>query len=174
MNANDAGTMDGGGTPNPVGTMPPLQLKRILVPLDFSAHALRALRYAAGLARLFQSELVLLHVTEPVVYPSDFGYAPLPTNEFEETFRRDAQDRLTELAKAQLADGVKAEPVLRLGKPYVEITTAARELGADLIVITTHGYTGLTHVVLGSTAERVVRHAPCPVLVVREPETATA
>ena len=174
MNANDAGTLPGGGTPNPTGTLPPLQLKRILVPLDFSPHAQRALRYAAGLARLFQSELVLLHVTEPVVYPSDFGYAPLPTNEFEETFRRDACERLEELARAQAGAGVKAEAVLRLGKPYVEITTAAKELGADLIVITTHGYTGLTHVVLGSTAERVVRHAPCPVLVVRESETAPA
>jgi nucleotide-binding universal stress UspA family protein len=60
--------------------------------------------------------------------------------------------------------------VVRLGHPYQEITDAARELKVDLIVISTHGYTGLKHVLLGSTAERIVRHAPCPVLTVREKE----
>ena len=63
---------------------------------------------------------------------------------------------------------MECEGLLRFGRPYLEITEAAGEVGADLIVLTTHGYTGLKHVVLGSTAERVVRHAPCPVLVVRE------
>ena len=65
---------------------------------------------------------------------------------------------------------IGAEALVRAGQPYYEITTAAKELDVDLIVITTHGRTGLKHALLGSTAERVVRHAPCPVLTVRERE----
>ena len=66
--------------------------------------------------------------------------------------------------------GVVEQTLVRHGVPYVEVTDAARTLKMDLIVITTHGYTGLKHVFLGSTAERIVRHAPCPVLTVREKE----
>ena len=65
-------------------------------------------------------------------------------------------------------NGIKVSAAVREGKPHEEICEAAKAMGADLIVLTTHGYTGLKHVWLGSTAERVVRHAPCPVLVVRE------
>jgi nucleotide-binding universal stress UspA family protein len=157
-------------TPTVAPRVPALQLERILVPLDFSAHAMRALRYAAAFARQFGASLSLLHVMEPVVYPADFGYAPLPPSDLEETFQRDARERLEALAAEQTAAGIAAQALLRVGKPYAEIAAAAREIPADLIVITTHGYAGLTHVLLGSTAERVVRHAPCPVFVVREQE----
>ena len=71
------------------------------------------------------------------------------------------------------ASSVKATAVVRDGKPFEEICRSAKTVGADMIVLTTHGYTGLKHVWLGSTAERVVRHAPCPVLVVRELERRT-
>jgi nucleotide-binding universal stress UspA family protein len=148
-----------------------LEVKRLLVPLDFSAHAMKALRYATAFARLFRARLIVLHVTEPIVYPSDFGYAPLPPQALEENFQQDARERLEAVASEQSAAGVACEVALRLGKPYQEIAAAAREMQVDLIVITTHGYAGLTHVLLGSTAERVVRHAPCPVLVVRDQET---
>ncbi len=147
-----------------------LELGRILVPLDFSAHAMKALRYAVAFARLFRARLILMHVTEPIVYPSDFGYVPLPPNTLEENFQRDARDRLEAVAAEHAASGVTCEVVLRLGKPYQEIAATAREYQVDLVVITTHGYAGLTHVLLGSTAERVVRHSPCPVLVVRDQE----
>lgn len=154
--------------PNANPSVPVPEIRRILVPLDFSAHAMNALRYATGFARQSNATLIFVHVTEPVVYPSDFGYAPLPPNALEENFQRDARERLEAVAGEQIAAGLKAQVVMRVGKPYYEIAEAARELEADLIVITTHGYAGLTHVLLGSTAERVVRHAPCPVLVVRE------
>lgn len=162
--------MPGGRSTTASAPVPALQIKRILVPLDFSIHALKALRYATAFARQFQAALIFLHVTEPVVYPADFGYAPLPMNELEEHFQRDARERLEALAAEQVAAGLPTETIMRIGKPYQEIAAAAQELQADLIVITTHGYAGLTHVVLGSTAERVVRHALCPVFVVREPE----
>ena len=81
-----------------------------------------------------------------------------------------ATERLARLAQEQVPAQFRANTLVRVGKPYHEITSAARELNIDLIVISTHGYTGLKHVVLGSTAERVIRHAPCPVLTVRERE----
>lgn len=142
--------------------------RRILVPLDFSEHAQKALRYATALARQFDSSLVLVHVIEPLVYPADFGYTPLPANLLEQDFEREANARLEAVAAAQAAVGFQVEHFVRIGKPYHEIALAAAEQRADLVVLTTHGYTGLTHVLLGSTAERVIRHAPCPVLVVRD------
>lgn len=171
-----AGAPPGNATaaPDPATVELALELRQILVPLDFSAHAMKALHYATGFARLSGAKLILLHVTEPIVYPSDFGYVPLPPNTLEENFQRDARDRLEAVAAEQAKAGVTCEVALRLGKPYHEIAAAAREHQVDLVVITTHGYTGLTHVLLGSTAERVVRHAPCPVLVVRYQETESA
>lgn len=171
-----AGAPPGNATaaPGPATVELALELRQILVPLDFSAHAMKALHYATGFARLSGAKLILLHVTEPIVYPSDFGYVPLPPNTLEENFQRDARDRLEAVAAEQVKAGVTCEVALRLGKPYHEIAAAAREHQVDLVVITTHGYTGLTHVLLGSTAERIVRHAPCPVLVVRYQETESA
>ncbi len=147
-----------------------MQLRRILVPVDFSPHSLKALRYARAFARQFKASLVLLHVNEPVVFPSELGYAPLATEALDRGFQKDAQARLTSLAAECTAEGMQTETSVRVGRPYNEISTAATELDADLIIIATHGFTGLTHVLLGSTAERVVRHATCPVLVVREQE----
>lgn len=99
---------------------------------------MKALRYAAGFARLFGAKIILLHVTEPIAYPSDFGYVPLPPNTLEENFlQRDARDRLGAVAADQAKAGVTCEVALRLGKPYHEIAAAAREHEVDLVVITT-------------------------------------
>lgn len=151
-----------------------LSIRRVLVPLDFSEHALKALRHARGFARQYRARLLLLHVVEPMACPSDLGYTPVITDEMVEEIRREAGARLDEAVAAEQGRGIECEGLLRFGRPYLEITEAADEAGADLIVLTTHGYTGLKHVVLGSTAERVVRHAPCPVLVVREKGTTPA
>ena len=110
----------------------------------------------------------MLHIIEPVAAP-DFAYHPLmmdPQHAIEA-----AKKRLQKLAEnKQLSGGLLGKTLVRTGVPYAEIAEAARALKADLIILTTHGYTGLKHVFLGSTAERVVRHAPCPVLTVREKE----
>jgi nucleotide-binding universal stress UspA family protein len=144
-----------------------LQLKKILVPLDFSQRSEKALRYAIRFSEQFGSALTLLHVIQPMVYPADFGYPPTVVDTLDDTVRRSAEEKLGAMA-AQLS--VKAQTLIRLGQPYHEIATAAKELRIDLIIITTHGHTGLKLALLGSTAERVVRHAPCPVLTLREPE----
>lgn len=154
--------------PADLGLVPSyLQLKQILVPVDFSATSEKALKYAGKFVEQFGSSVTLLHVIQPVVYPADFGYPATVLDTLDDTARRQIQERLEVLA-ASLTP--KAQTLLRVGQPYYEITAAAKELDVDLIIITTHGHTGLKHVLLGSTAERVVRHAPCPVLTLRERE----
>jgi nucleotide-binding universal stress UspA family protein len=138
------------------------------VPLDFSARARKALRYAEAFARQFGSRLHLLHVTEPLAYPTDLGYAPVVSGELETELQEGSRERLVATVEEVRRTGLAVEGCLRVGRPHTEIAAAAWELKADLVVVTTHGFTGLKHVLLGSVAERVVRHAPCPVLVVRE------
>ena len=143
----------------------PKQIRSILVPIDFSKPSEKALDYAVSLAKQFGAKLTLLNVVEPVATP-DFAYYPLLMENDKvvaETKRRLEQVPI----KAGVASELVEKILVRNGKPHWEITNAAQTLKVDLIVISTHGYSGLAHVFMGSTAERVVRHAECPVLVVR-------
>jgi nucleotide-binding universal stress UspA family protein len=144
---------------------PGLAPKRILVPTDFSSTSIAALKYAVLYARQFGASLDLLHVLEPPPFLSDLKDVPLAMTDQEAAKKVTAE--LAKLARREVGAAVPTTPLVRTGKAYVEITEAARELKADLIVIATHGYTGLKHTLLGSVAERVIRHAACPVLVVR-------
>jgi len=144
------------------------QIRSILVPIDFSQPSKEALKAAAGFARQFGAKLTLLNVVEPVATP-DFAYFPLVMENDKVTAR--CKEELEKLTKGEGIESTLVEKTLvRNGVPFKEITNAARTLKVDLIVISTHGYTGLAHVFIGSTAERVVRHAHCPVLVVRAQE----
>ncbi len=162
----------------PAGERPPARAhfppRRILLPLDLSAHSFQALPTAEALARLGGATLCLLHVAEPIAYPTDLGYAPVLSGEVEAGLHQGARQRLDELVQNLRSRGLAAEARLRVGRPFLEIAEAARAVAADLAVVTTHGFTGLKHVLLGSTAERVVRHAPCPVWVVRAPAAGEA
>lgn len=144
-----------------------VSFRKILVPVDFSKCSESALNYAKGFASQHGSELILLHVVEPLVYPAEFGYPSLGAIPSQTNYEQAGRMRLARLHKQMATTGVKANAKLRVGQPYYEITRAAKELRADLIIISTHGHTGLKHVFLGSTAERVVRHAECPVLTLR-------
>ena len=146
---------------------PRFRLRRILVPIDFSKLSQAAVPWATSLAAQFDAEIVLLHVVEK--FPIDYllggellNHTMVPLMKQSEA---DLEGMATGLSKST---GRNLSAVVREGKPFEEICRAAETLSVDLIVLTTHGYTGLKHVWLGSTAERVVRHAPCPVLVVRE------
>jgi universal stress protein A len=147
--------------------------RKILVPVDFSKSSRDALDYARELAAQHDSTVILLHVVEPMVYPVEVGYPslgalPLPARlPLQSSYERAGRTRLEKWHREAAGKGVKIQASLRVGPPYFEIARAATELGADLIVISTHGHTGLKHVFLGSTAERVVRHATCPVLTLR-------
>ena len=140
-----------------------MRLRHILVPVDFSPNARRALQLANPLAARFHARITLLHVVEPVVYPGEMGILVPDSTNTSVASRR----QLAMLAHKFIPKKLQGKIAVRTGSPYYEIAEAARQLKMDLIVLTTHGYTGLKRVLLGGTAERVVRHAPCPVLTVR-------
>lgn len=146
-----------------------LRLNKILVPVDFSPFAIKAVRYAARFAEQFGATLALVHVVEPVHYPESVLIPPEMEDGNRERLKQ-ARASLAGFAKMQVPAGVAVETVVRLGHPVSQITAAAKELDVDLIVIATHGHAGLKRLLLGSTAERVVRLASCPVLTVRERE----
>lgn len=152
-------------SPRPPRALATPKIRSILVPVDFSRASERALDYAASMAGSFGAKLILLNVVEPFPTP-DFAYSPMALDD--DVIAAQAKEHLKKVQDRSGAAPALVEKILvRHGSPYAEITDAARTLKADLIVISTHGYTGLAHVFMGSTAERVVRHAPCPVLVVR-------
>lgn len=145
----------------------PLQLQRILAPTDFSRPSRRALRSAITLAEKLGAQVRLLYVINPAELPLPaLDLPPLPSDRSETQWAR--KHLRTWATKFGLS-----ETDLRHGLPYEEIVAAAGELKADLIVLATHGYTGLKRVFLGSTAERVVQHATCPVFVARRPREKT-
>ena len=145
----------------------PVKLEHILVPIDFSEHSLHALRVAEGLAKSTTGTITLLHVIEPLpMLPVPDSFSPFAAEQ--PRIIKLAQKKLDALPAARGIDpGLVGRTVVRLGIPWNEIVNTARELNRDAIVIATHGYTGWKHVFMGSTAERVVRYASCPVLVVR-------
>ena len=141
-------------------------LQSVLVPTDFSQSSDEALRYALAFAKQFHAEVMLLHVTEVPPGTAEGGIAITP-GMIEEMNRR-AAERLSALSSGVQPRGVPIRTLVRTGAPYHEIVEAARDEDADMIILSTHGRTGLKRLFLGSTAERVVRHAPCPVIVLRE------
>jgi universal stress protein A len=145
-----------------------IKLKTILVPIDFSESSKQSLKYAIAFAEQFQASLNLLHVVEFSMVGSDLGAIEL--SRIEADFVENATRQLDEWVRKEVGARVPAEPIVRSGRPYAEIVDVAETSAADLIIIATHGHSSLAHVLLGSTVERVVRHAPCPVLVVRRQE----
>jgi universal stress protein A len=156
-------------------TIPPLNLKTVLVPTDFSENSKKALIYAVRLAQRNDSSLILFHAFELPEFvrqrPPDFsgGFNEEQMKLFDDATRR-CEESLVMLSRDLQGSNVKIETLQRLGTPYEEIIKVARERSVDLIIVATHGYTGLKHFLLGSTTERVVRVSPCPVLVVGQEE----
>ncbi len=141
-------------------------MRHILVPVDFSDCSLHALEYALRFAQQFGSRVTLLHVVEPALHPDSYLIAPAfdGTNQ---NLLQAARERLEDICEKRVGTRLHADTLVRMGRAYSEIPDTAKALGADLVVLGTHGYSGMKHVLLGSTAERVVRNAPCPVLTVR-------
>ena len=146
----------------------PFRIKRILVPIDFSDCSKKALQYALPLAREHQAALTLLYVVAPAYAFGDNG--GIAYTALESEMRSSGEKELAKLVVDEVRGEVPADATVRSGTPGANIIEVARSLPADLIVLSTHGRTGLKHVFLGSVVEQVVQRAPCPVLVVRQQE----
>jgi nucleotide-binding universal stress UspA family protein len=141
---------------------------KILVPFDFSPSSEHALLVAADLTRHYEATLCVAHVYEPMLYPAPEAFM-LYTQEQEPTLIAQYDKLLARASDdARKAGATRVESKLLQGMPVTEIVRFAREASFGLIVMGTHGRTGIAHALIGSVAERVVRKAPCPVLVIRE------
>ena len=145
------------------------EIKKVLVPIDFSDYSKNSLRYAVNFAKDFNAKIILVYVVEPVIYPPDFSMGQIAIPSVGLELDKRAEDELDRLATNEIPAGVEVKKIVKTGKPFVEIIETAEEENVDLIIIATHGHTGVEHILFGSTAEKVVRKAPCPVLTLREP-----
>jgi nucleotide-binding universal stress UspA family protein len=145
------------------------EINKVLVPIDFSDYSKIALKYAVDFAQKFNAEMFLVYVVEPVIYPPDFSMGQIAIPSVNTEWDIKAKEELDKLADSEIPDGVKVKTTIKTGKPFLEIIETASEEDVDLIIIATHGHSGMEHILFGSTAEKVVRKAPCPVLTLREP-----
>lgn len=143
--------------------------KQIIAPIDFSEHSLRGLDYAVEIADKFSSQLKIVYVIEPLLQAADIAWGTVDFDKLNEAHKESAEKQLDTLVAERIPKRIPAEAVIVFGKPFVEIVQLARADNADLIVMATHGRGAISHILLGSTAEKVVRKAPCPVLTVKHP-----
>jgi nucleotide-binding universal stress UspA family protein len=140
-----------------------MKLQKILVPVDFSGSMPGTLQYAAAFAREFGAAITLLHVVKPDQSCITHGVARL---QLAETLREAGECQLNQLIDVLWANEVKAEALVAVGIPHLQIVNEAREIQADLIIMGTHGPVGIWRLFRRNTTSKVVRYAPCPVLVV--------
>ena len=145
-----------------------MSTQHILIPIDFSAYADRALDFAMALASKLPARLTLLHVIQIIPLGLAEGGAPLPYT-YIETLEAEVQQSLETYRQRVQEAGLDCDIMVVHGIPFQSIIDVARDQQVDLIIMGTHGRTGLKHILLGSVAEKVVRLAPCPVLITRGP-----
>jgi nucleotide-binding universal stress UspA family protein len=139
----------------------------ILFATDFSESSEHAFRYALSLARKFESRLGIIHVINEPVDLRGFYVPHISFDKLEEEIEQGAQKMMEKFCRIHGHDYQKIETYVVTGIPYDEIIKKGEEISADLIVVGTHGRTGLDHVLFGSTAEKVVRKSPVPVMTIR-------
>lgn len=144
-------------------------IKKVLIPIDFSDYSKNSLRYSVNFTRCFNAELILIYVIEPVIYPPDFSMGQIAVPAVDVDIDKRASEELQKLAKTEIPADMKVKTLVKTGKPFVEIIETAAAENIDLIIIASHGHSGVEHILFGSTADKVVRKAPCPVLTLREP-----
>lgn len=144
-----------------------MNIRTILLPTDFSECASHACEYAASLARAMKASVICVHVIEPVVPAVSYTGMTEPMADLADELQNSATRELPKVAALSAFAGLNVEELITHGEPAAEIVRVANERRVDLIVIATHGRTGLQRMLFGSTAESVVRHAACPVLVVK-------
>ena len=151
---------------------------KILVPIDFSEHSKRTVSYATRTALRHNSTIFLLHVFQiPDYVVTPYARRKQDCAEVQshvDAAEQEARESLEAFAEELSKQGIKVQPYLRVGYPFDEIVLMAKHFNVDLIIIGSHGRGAITRLLLGSTAERVVEHAPCPVLVVKGPHFGAA
>ena len=146
-----------------------IAIKKLLAPTDLGEYSQFALKYAAAFAEAFSAKVYVLHVHEP--YPQGAVFEGMVyDSELAAKAEAKARGDLDAVVAQLTAQKIQAEAVFATGRPYIQIVRQAQKLEADLIVLATHGRRGVSHVVFGSNAEKVVRLSPCPVLTVKHPE----
>ena len=145
-----------------------ISLKKILCPIDHSDCSKEALKYAVSFAMRDEAKLYLLHIIDIRSFNESLNAMPtqIPDNETLEQLRIKLLDCIPE----EIRDDMDVEAIVIQGIPFVEIISTSREKEIDMIVMGSHGRTGISHMMLGSVSEKVVRKAPCPVLIVRQPD----
>ncbi len=145
-----------------------ITVKKILCPIDFSKPSYVALDAAIGLAKQYSSEIILLHVIEPIV--TDVMIGKMSYRLYQKRLTSDAKQTLRDIASKRRHQKPKINPMVKSGDPAKTIVRTAQQKRVDVIVIATHGRKGWGHLLFGSIAEKVVRLAPCPVLVIHSPK----
>lgn len=146
-----------------------INIKNILCPIDYSINSEKALDYAIEFAEKYQAKLYLIHVLDIRLY--DINDPDLyNVNIIDKETIDKLRERLLKCVDEDIKGRISVEAVIVQGVPFAEIVKASKDYMIDLIVLGTHGRTGLSHAIMGSVAEKVVRKAPCPVLTVRHPE----
>lgn len=146
-----------------------LNFNVIVVTTDLSDYSLRALPYAIGLAERFEAKLKIVCVNEPALQVSDVAWVGIDPRGTDEERTREARAAIEKIIRENVPKGVAAEAHVFTGNAVENIINFARDTNADLLVMCTHGRSGLSHVLMGSTAEAVVRRSPCPVLTLKQP-----
>lgn len=146
-----------------------IRLKKILVPTDFSATSKEALKYAISLATEYGAEMTIMHVINEQLFTESLNLPRVMSlQSLEKELAKEAEHQMEDFFKDVLGmDDIDYKKIVLKGKPFIQIIQYSRENDIDLIVIGTHGRSGLEHIIFGSTAEKVVRKAPCPVLSVK-------
>ena len=147
-----------------------ISIKLVLIPTDFSEYSKAALPYAVDISRKYGAKLVILHIFDEELLSPIFFETGKTAKEYFERLQNRFEAAVEDFLSGVNTDGIELEAELGNGTPFVEIIRFAKENGADIIVMGTHGRTGIAHTLLGSVTEKVVRKSPCPVMVIRHPE----
>lgn len=146
-----------------------LNFNVIVFTTDLSDYSMRALPYAVSLAERFEARLKVVYVNEPIIPVSDIAWQAGEMIAADAKHQRDARTAIEKAVREQVQKGIDVEVKIFTGKAVDRIVEYANEVNADLLVLCTHGRSGVSHLLMGSTAEAVVRRAPCPVLTLKQP-----
>lgn len=145
------------------------KIQKILFPTDFSDNSNYAFDYALDLAKKFGARLYILHVIHELIDTTGFYVPNISLDQLQTDLVKGAEEMMGRFIKEEMGDFKEYETMNIIGLPHIEVMNVARDKGIDMIVMGTHGRTGIDRVLFGSTAEKVVKKAPCPVLTVRRP-----